>query len=117
MVAQKQRPLTGLGNRRCLGQDIDNREPVLGADRQIQTGHQWEVEGHVALVTGAEVGSGVLRPLVGLGEEHSVRKTCVDVTSQFLKERVRQRHVLGGGPLGLVEIRHGIEPQSVHAQL
>ena len=38
--------------------------------------HQREVEGHVALVAVAEVGDGVLGPLVGLGQQHAVRVTA-----------------------------------------
>ena len=38
------------------------------------------------------------------------------MTPQFLEEGVRQRHILAGCPLGLVEVGHGIKPQPVHAQ-
>ena len=35
-----------------------------------------KVEGHVALVAVAEVGDGVLGPLVGLGQQHAVREAA-----------------------------------------
>ena len=47
--------------------------------RHEQARHEREVEGHVALVAVAEVGDGVLGPLVGLGQQHAVRELVVDV--------------------------------------
>ncbi len=49
---------------------IGKRSSML--QRHEQPRHEREVEGHVALVALAEVGRGVLGPLVGLGQQHAV---------------------------------------------
>ena len=52
---------------------------VLLADGHEDPGHQREVERHVAFVAVAEVRTNVGRPLVGLAEQHGVRKRCVEL--------------------------------------
>jgi len=88
VVAQEERPLRCFRNRRCLREDVDDREAIFHADRHEEARHEREMEGHVTLVTVAEVGDGVLRPLVRLGQQHPVRVTLVDVAPQFLQELV-----------------------------
>ena len=86
--------------------------------RHEQPRHEREVEGHVALVAVAEVGDGVLGPLVGLGEQHAVgvaARRCGARSS--LQEGVRLGQVLAVGALALVEVGHGVEPQAVDAHL
>ena len=88
VVAQEHAPTgssRGIGGVCC--QDVDDREAVLHVDRHEQPRHERKVEGHVALVAVAEVGDGVLRPLVGLGQQHAVRELLVDVRAQLLAER------------------------------
>ncbi|GBD19375.1 hypothetical protein HRbin27_01881 [bacterium HR27] len=91
VVAQKECPLGRFRDRRCLREDIDDREAVFHADGHEEPRHQRKVERHVALVTVAEVGDSIFRPLIRLGEEHPVPVAAVDVAAEFLEERVRFR--------------------------
>jgi hypothetical protein len=75
------------------------------------------VEVHVALVAVAEVGGGVLGPLVRLGQQHAILVARVDVGAQLLQEGVRLRQVLAVRALALVEVGHGVEPQPVDPHL
>ena len=85
MVAQEDRPLAVLRYGRCLLEDVHYGEPVLHLDRHEQPWHQREVERHVAFVAVAEVGGGVLGPLVGLGEEHPILVPLREVSAQVLQ--------------------------------
>jgi len=71
VVAQEEAPLAGRRDRRRVGEDVGDGQPVLAPHAHVQARHQREVEGHVELVAVAEVGPHVLRPLVGLGQEHA----------------------------------------------
>ncbi len=84
VVAQEGRPLAALGDLGRLLEDVDDGEAVLHADRHEEPRHDREVEGHVALVAVAEVGDRVLRPLVGLGEEHPAGELRVDMGAELL---------------------------------
>ncbi len=117
VVAEEQRPLRALGDRRRLGEDVDDREAVLHADRHEQPWHEREMEGHVALVAGAEVGDRVLGPLVRLGEQHAVAVVGVDVLAKVLQERVRLGQVLTVGALTLIEVRDRVETHAVDAHV
>ena len=99
VVAQEDRPLAALGDRRRLLQDVDDREAVLHPHRHEEPRHHREVEGHVALVAVAEVGDGVLRPLVGLGQQHAAAVVGVDVGAQLLQVLVGLGEVLAVRPL------------------
>ena len=70
VVAQEEHPLAALGDGRRLLQHVHHRVAVLGPDGHEHARHEREVEGGVALVALAEVGDGVLRPLVGLRQQH-----------------------------------------------
>jgi hypothetical protein len=116
VVAQEERPLAVLGDRRRLLQDVDDRKAVLHAQRHEHPRHQREVERHVALVAVAEVGDRVLRPLVRLGEEHAV----LNWRRRAPAARFRKRASRAGSrsrALALEQVRHGVEPQAVDAQL
>ena len=115
VVAQERRPLPARRRRRRLLHDVDDRGAVLQAQRHEQPRHHREVEVHVALVAVAEVGGGVLGPLVGLGEQHAVRVAGVDVLAQPLQEVVGLGQVLAVGALALEQVRHGVEAQTVDA--
>ena len=117
VVAQEDGPLRGLGDRRRLGQDVDDREAILLADRHEHARHHREVEGHVALVAVAEVVDGVFRPLVRLGQDHAVVEPRIDVRAQVAQHAVRLGKVLAVRPLALVQVGHGVEPEPVHAHL
>ena len=71
--------------------------------------------GHVALVAVAEVGDGVLRPLVGLGQQHAVGEARVDVAAQRLQHLVRLGQVLAVRALALEQVGHRVQPQPVDA--
>jgi hypothetical protein len=117
VVAQEQRPLGPVGDLRGLLEDVDDGEAVLLADPHEQPRHQREVEVHVALVAVAEVGGGVLGPLVGLGEEHAAGPLLVEVAAELLEVVVGLRQVLAVGALALVEVGDRVEPEPVHAGL
>ena len=67
----------------------------------------------MATVSVAEVGRGVLRPLVGLGQQHAVVEPLVDVGADLFEEGEGLGEVLAGGALPLEEIGHCIETQAV----
>ena len=115
MVAEEKSPLRGVRERGRLRQDVDDREAVLHSDRHEEARHQWEVEGHVRLVALAEVGDRVLRPLVGLREQHAIGVVGIDVPAHLFQELVRLREVLAVGALALEQVRDGVEPHAVHA--
>ncbi len=95
---------------RRLREDVQDGEPVLHVDGHVHARHDREVEVHVALVAVAEVGGGVLRPLIRLREQHPRLELRVDVAAQLPDELVRLRQVLAVRPFLLVEVRNGIEP-------
>src|SRR5215813_12166882 len=66
----------------------------------------------------AEVGHGVLWPLIGLSQEHSIRVVRVYMGTQLLEELVRLGQVLAVGSLALIEVGNGVEAKAVdaHAQ-
>ena len=117
MIAQEQCPLRVVRDRRRLGQDVDDREPVLHADGHEQTRHERKVKRHVALVALPEIGHRVFGPLVGLGEQHAVGVIAVHVMAQLAQEPVRLGQVLTVGALPLEEVRDRIEPDAVDADL
>ncbi len=82
MVAQEHRPLACLRNVRRLPHDVRNRVTVLGRHRHVDAGHQREVECHVAFVAGAEILQHILRPLIGLGEQHAMVVMHVELAAQ-----------------------------------
>ena len=117
VVSQEDRPLAALRDRRGLGEDVDERIAVLHPHGHEHARHEREVEGHVALVAVAEVGDGVLGPLVRLGEQHPVGVPAVDVVAQPLQHLVGLGQVLAVRPLLLVQVGHGVEAQPVDAHV
>ena len=71
----------------------------------------------MTFVAVAEVRDDVLRPLIGLGEEHPVRVAGVDLLADALQVLVRPRQVLAVRALVLEEVRHGVEPEAVEAEV
>ena len=62
---------------------------------------------------GAHVG----RPLVRLGEQHPVRVGGVERAAHPLQHGVGLGQVLVVGPLAHAQVRHGVEPQRVDAEV
>ena len=118
VVAEKQRPLRGLRNRRGLLQNIHDGGPVLHPQGHEQAWHQRKMKGHVAFVTppGSKVGRRVVRPLIGFGQQHAVPILGVHILPQTLQKCVRLRQVLAARAFPLVEIRHSVQPHPVHSQ-
>jgi hypothetical protein len=115
VVAEEERPLRRLGDLGRLLEDVDDRIAVLHVERGEEARHQGRVGHHVAGLAGAEVGGGLLRPEVGLGEEHPAREGRVHVPPQHTQEVDGLGQVLAGGALALEEERDGVEPQPVHS--
>ena len=109
MVAQEDRPLAVVRDVRRLPQDVGDREAVFLGDGHVHARHQREVKGHVAFVAGAavfaaEVQLGVLRPLVGLGQQHAVGVIGVDLGAYRLEHRVGLGQVLVVGAVTLDQV-------------
>ncbi len=117
VIAQKDRPLAGLGNVGRLLHDVHDRVAVLLGDRHVDPRHQGEVERHVALVARSEVLGDVLRPLVRLGEEEPVVVVRVERGAHLLQHRVGLGQVLVGRAVALAQVGDGVEPHPVHAQV
>ena len=79
VIAQEHRPLAVFRDRRRLAHDVGDRKAVLARDRHVHARHQREVKRHVAFVAVAEILLGVLRPLIGFGEQHAAGKGGVDL--------------------------------------
>ncbi len=71
---------------------------------------------HVAFLAFRQVRNSVFRPLIGLGEQHSVGEVRVDVCSQFAQERVCFGQILAIGVFALEEVGNCVEPEPVHAE-
>ena len=117
VVAQEDRPLAGIRDVRRLPHDLDDGMPVLLRHRHEDARHDGEVVGHVAFVAVAEVLAHVLRPLVGLGQQHAVLVVRVDDGAHLLDDVVGLRQVLVGGALAHAKIGNGVEAQPVHADV
>ena len=117
MVAQEHRPLAVLRDLRRLAHDVGDRVTVLGRHRHVDARHQREVERHVAFVAGAEILQHVLRPLVGLGQQHAVVVAAVELVAQPAQDLVRFRQVLVVGALALDQVGHGVEPHAVDPEV
>ncbi len=122
MVAQEDRPLTVARDVRRLPQDVGDREAVFLGDGHVHARHQREVERHVAFVAGAavfaaEVQLGVLRPLVGLGQQHAVGVIGVDLGADGLEHRVGLGQVFVVGAVTLDQVGNRVQAQTVDAHV
>ena len=75
------------------------------------------MEAHVALVTLAEIGAGVLGPLVRLGQQHPVGEMLVQIGTDGLQDVMRLGQVLVVGAVAFDQIGDRIQAQPVHAHL
>ena len=117
MIAQEDRPLTGVGDVRGLLHDLHDRVPILLRDGHVHARHQREVIGHLALVQAvAEIVAHVLGPLVGLRQQHAIRVFAGDRAADDLDDLVGLAQVLVAGAGPFHQVRHGIQPQAVHAE-
>jgi hypothetical protein len=82
MVAQEHRPLACLRNIRRLPHDVRNRVAVFGRHGHVDARHQWKVERHVAFVACPEILQDILRPLIGLSEQHAMVVIHVELAAQ-----------------------------------
>ncbi len=110
MVAQEYRPLTVVGNLRRLTHDVGDGKPVFARQRHVHARHQREMKRHMAFVALPEILLGILRPLVGLSQQHATRIGSIDHRTNAFQNVVRLRKVLIVGALPLHEIGHGVEP-------
>ncbi len=113
MVAQEDAPLAALWNVRGLADDVGDRVPVLLRQRHVHARHQRKVEAHMALIALAEIGPRVLRPLVGLGEQHAVAVMGVELGTDLLQHLMRLGQVLVVGAFALDQIGDCVEPEPV----
>ena len=115
VIAQEQRPLAAVGNVGRLAQDVGDRKAVFLRDRHVDARHQREVIGHVAFVAAAEIFLHVLRPLIGLGQQHLALGVGVELAAQPFDDGVRLGQVLVVGAVALAEIGDGVEAEAVDA--
>ena len=71
----------------------------------------------MAFVAGAEILQHVLRPLIGLGEQHAVAVAAVEFMAQAAQYVVGLGQVLVDRALALDQIGHGVEPQAVDPEI
>ena len=114
MIAQKHRPLATLGDRRGLLHDVDDRKAVLHLQRHEHARHEWKVETHVRLVAFAEIRGRVLRPLIGLRQQHPIWKFRIDVGAQSAEILMRFREILTVGVFAFVKIRHRVQTKTIY---
>ncbi|MNP02601.1 hypothetical protein D3C76_944590 [compost metagenome] len=124
MVAQEDCPLAVGGYIRGLAQNVGDREAIFLGQRHVHARHQREVKGHVAfvavqafLVGIAEVQLCVLRPLIGLGQQHAVGVVGVDFGTDLFENVVGFRQVLVVGAVALDQVRDRVEAQTVDAHV
>src|SRR2546423_3083550 len=116
MVAQKHGPLTLLGNRRSLFQDIDDWKAVLHLQRHEHARHEREVKIHVRFVAVTEVSGCIFRPLVRLREQHAIWKFRVDVGAKLAEILMRFWQIFAARVFSFVKVRDSVKTKSIYAQ-
>src|ERR1044072_9590487 len=116
MVAKKHPPLTLLGNRWSLFQDIDNGKAVLHLQRHEHARHKRKVKIHVRLVAVAEVSGRIFGPLVRLRKQHAIWKFRVDMGAELAEVLMRFWKILAARIFSFVKVRDGIKTKSIYAQ-
>src|ERR687891_1149531 len=116
MVPQEHRPLAGVGNRRSLLEDIDDRKAILHLQRHEHARHERKVKVHVRFVALAKVSSRILRPLIGLREQHSVWKFCLYMRAQLAKIIMRLWQIFADSALAFVKVRDSVKTKTVNAK-
>jgi hypothetical protein len=90
---------------------------VLLRHGHVHARHEREVEGHVAFLSLAEIGAGVLGPLVGLCKQQAIGEVRVEIGADLLQDVVRLREILVVRPLALDQVGDRVEPQPVDSHL
>src|ERR671919_292331 len=116
MVPQEHCPLAGPGNRRSLLEDIDDREAVLHLQRHEHARHERKVKVHVRFVALAKVSSRILRPLIGLREQHSVWKLCLHVSAQLAEIIMGLWQIFADSALAFVKVRDRVKTEAINAK-
>ena len=117
VVPEEERPLAVGRDVGRLPHDLDDRVPVLLADRHEHPRHQGEVERHVTFIPVAEIRQDIGGPLVGLGEEHPVGVVLVHLLAELLEDRVALGQVLAVRPLALDQVGDRVEPHPVDSHV
>ena len=117
MVAQEHRPLADSGMRRRLLHDLDDRQPLLAADRHEDARHEREIERHMELVAVAEVRDGVGGPLIRLREQDSAGIAAHPHRCGHASGRRASPAGSRSWSLPLEEIGHGIAAEAVQAEI
>ena len=117
VIAQKHRPLAGLGNIRRLAHDVGDRMTIFGRDRHVDAWHQRKVERHMAFVARPEILQHIFRPLIGLGQQHAVAVARVELAAQPLQYLMCLGQVLVYRPFALNQIGNGVEPHAVDPEI
>ena len=116
-MRRKVTPLAIFGNLRSLFENFDDRLAIFQLHGHKDSGHQGKVEGHVKFVAVAEIGAHVRRPLIRFSQEHSAGKRLIQALAQFADYGVGFGQIFAVGTVALDEVRHRIQPESVHAHL
>ena len=121
VVAQEDPPLRRRRDRRRLGQDLRDGEAGFTSGRHEDARHQGKVETHVALVAAdgrvPVVVDDVRRPLIGLGQQDAARVLVLHHLAAALEEGVGLGQVLTVRAFPDVEIRDGVEAESVDPEV
>src|SRR5439155_22991360 len=88
VVPQKKAPLARGGNIRRFLQDIDHGLTVLQLQGHEHSRHQRKVESHMKLVTLAEIGAQVRRPLIRFRQEEATGVGVIKPAAQELYDLV-----------------------------
>ncbi len=117
VIAEEEAPLTEVGDCGSLRHDVGDGEAVFLAESHVDARHQGEVEGHVALVAVAEVGTDICRPHVGFGKHEAILVFGIDYGSDLFNFDVCLGHVFAVGTVALNQVRNRVKPQGVHAHV
>src|SRR6266511_354486 len=116
MIPQKHCPLASAGNRWSLLEDINDRKAILHLQRHEHARHKRKVKVHVRFVAFAKVSGGILRPLIGLCEQHSIWKFSLHMSAQLAKIVMRLWKIFADSALAFVKVRDRIETEAVNAK-
>ncbi|MPM39399.1 hypothetical protein SDC9_86032 [bioreactor metagenome] len=117
VVAQEGTPLAALGDGRGVGEDVGDAGPVGLPQAHVEPGHHREMEGHLALVPVAEVLDHVMGPLVRLAEQQRAGVVVVELLADRLEQVMGAGQVLAVRPVGLDQVGHRVESETVDAQV
>ena len=117
VITEEDRPLAVVRYVGRLRHDFGDRMAVLLRDRHVHSRHQRKVIRHMAFVAVAEIIVDILRPLVGLGEQHSIAIPFVDQLANLLDHRVRLGQVFVARPFALAQVGNRIQAEPVDADV